>query len=79
LKGKDGWSYRINWSGDLFGFSASPVTWTTDERAYFAAADVIANLTNRQPLGIRFTYGGDNPTIFTDEVSRSYSVRCVKD
>lgn len=79
LKGKDGWSYRINWSGDLFGFSASPVTWTTDERAYFAAADVITNLTNRQPLGIRFTYGGDNPTIFTDEVSRSYSVRCVKD
>ena len=80
LRSTSGWRWSsVKRAENLFGFTASPVAWTTNENAYFMASDVVVNSTTRRSYGIRFVYDGDHPTIFNDEMTRSYSVRCVKD
>ncbi|MBO4437210.1 MAG: hypothetical protein J5791_10060 [Fibrobacter sp.] len=78
LRSESGWR-KAPQVDDQFRFTATPVAWTTNENAYFMASDVVVNSTTRRSFGIRFVYDTDHPTIFSDEMTRSYSVRCVKD
>ena len=80
LKAETGWRTRPNYD-DMFGFSASPVTWTTNKNAYFVTSDAtVAGSILFMGNGINFEYTSDSPNIITNGLkSRSYSVRCVKD
>ncbi len=80
LKAETGWWTRPNYD-DMFGFSASPVTWTTDEAAYFVTSDASGSGSSVVIFyGINFYYSHDSPEIIRSTMKgRSYSVRCVKD
>ena len=80
LKTKDGWSLNPK-KGDLFGFSAAPVTWTTAERAYFATSDASGSGSSVVvSYGIVFFTSAEHQEVFKAALrERSFSVRCVKD
>lgn len=80
LKAETGWWTRPNYD-DMFGFSASPVTWTTDEAAYFVTSDASGSGSSVVIFyGINFYYNYDSPEIIRSTMKgRSYSVRCMKD
>ena len=79
LKAETGW-YAKSREKDLFGFSVAPVSWITNETAYFASSDIFAKATIRRMPMVKFTYSLANPEIKGDIVDdRSISVRCVKD
>lgn len=79
LKAETGW-YAKSREKDLFGFSVAPVSWITNETAYFATSDIFAKATIRRMPMVKFTYSLANPEIKGDIVDdRSISVRCVKD
>ena len=79
LKAESGWLTKPNFD-DMFGFSASPVTWTTKKDAYFMASDASANASSLlMANGINFDNTSDSPYVITNGFSRSYSVRCVRD
>lgn len=80
LKAETGWRTRPNYD-DMFGFSATPVTWTTKENAYFVTSDASGSGSSVAIFyGINFYYNYDSPEIIRSTMKgRSYSVRCVKD
>ena len=78
LKAETGW-YVNPKDKDMFGFSAAPVSWTTDQSAYFATSEIYSKATIRRGAMVQFTYSSANPTMKDEPMSRSYSVRCVKD
>ena len=79
LKAETGWAMKSK-GKDLFGFSAAPVSWTTDEAAYFASAEVYSRLTFRKVFPMQFDYTSENPKMKIDDaLTRALSVRCVRD
>ena len=77
LKGKTGWySSKMD---DIFGFSANPVTWASNEYAHFVTADAIVTTSSKSNFGVQFSYSYETPDFFNTTMSRKYSVRCVKD
>lgn len=78
LKAETGWAVNPRVK-DIFGFSVAPVSWTTDASAYFATSEIDASSRIRRNAVIQFTYSSGSPTINEDSMSRSFSVRCVKD
>ena len=79
LKSEGNWTSFTLTDGDLFGFSAAPVSWNTNTKAYFASSDILANSSVRYGYGVQFNDYEKTPTIFYEGLSRTYSVRCVKD
>ena len=79
LKASKGWAVSPK-NSDLFAFSASPVTWTSNKYSYFASANADFSVDSVfNSYAVRFRYDNDYPDFYVGSLNRSYSVRCVKD